>query len=188
MNREALYRLLEGYKAHVLVGHMHELEHGDHGGMHEHVNGAVCGAWWSGPICHDGTPNGYSVYDVKGTDIRWRYKSTGHPNDYQMRLYPRGADPAAPDEIVANVWNWGPGWTVVWYDRGERRGAMARRTGLDPLAVKLHTGDDKPQRREWVEPVPTDHLFYAAVTPGAAVRVEATDPFGNKYFADLAAV
>ncbi len=185
MNREELYRLLEGYRAHVLIGHMHETEHGVHGGVREHVNGAVCGAWWSGPICHDGTPNGYSVYHVKGDDIRWRYKSTGHAFDYQMRLYPRGADPSAPDEIIANVWNWDPSWTVVWYEGTDRRGAMSRRTGFDPLAVQLHRGEDTPARRTWVEPVPTDHLFYAPVAPDTVVRVEAKDPFGNTYSAEV---
>ncbi|NIP83327.1 MAG: hypothetical protein GWM90_30515, partial [Gemmatimonadetes bacterium] len=65
-NRDALYRVLEPYRAHVLSGHTHETEHHRHGGLVEHVNGAVCGAWWSGDICHDGTPNGYGVYEAAG--------------------------------------------------------------------------------------------------------------------------
>lgn len=178
-NREALYRLLEPFRAHILSGHTHEHEHVFEGGVHEHVHGTVCGAWWSGPICWDGTPNGYGVYEVRDEELRWRYKGTGLDGATRMRLYPRGADAAAPDETVANVWEWDPEWRVAWYEDGERRGEMMRRPGLDPLAVRLHTGPDLPPRRTWVEPMHTDHLFRARPSPGAReVRVEATDRWG----------
>lgn len=181
-NREALYRLLEPFDAHVLCGHTHETEHVFHGRMHEHVNGTVCGAWWSGPICADGTPSGYTVYEIDGSGVSWRYKSTGYAIDHQMRLYPHGSDPKAPDDIVANVWDWDPSWQVVWYEDGEPRGAMTRRLGTDPLSVRLHTGPDLPPRRPWVEPYATDHLFFApAARRAREVRVEATDRFGRVY-------
>ena len=77
LNRELLYRLLEPYDAHVLSGHTHETEHRQEHGVQEHIHGTVCGAWWTGPICADGTPNGYAVYDVAGSEVRWRYKATG---------------------------------------------------------------------------------------------------------------
>ncbi|WP_457651156.1 calcineurin-like phosphoesterase C-terminal domain-containing protein [Rhodocaloribacter sp.] len=183
-NREALYRLLEPFDAHLITGHTHENEHVFEHGTHEHVCGTVCGAWWSGDICYDGTPNGYAVFEARGEELRWRYKSTGRDAGHQMRVYGRGADPKAPDEIVANVWDWDPAWTVVWYENGERKGAMARRTGTDPLSERLHRGPDKPEHRPWVEPVPVEHLFYAPVAPDAAdVRVEATDRFGRTYTA-----
>jgi hypothetical protein len=146
------------------------------------VIGATCGAWWSGPICYDGTPKGYAVYEVDGTDIRWRYQSTGHDANHQMRLYPAGSDPSAPDEIVANVWDADDEWTIVWYEDGVRKGEMAQRTGTDPLSEELHRGETMPERRPWVDPVPTNHLFYAPVSEDAqSVRVEATDRFGRTY-------
>ena len=186
MNREALYRLLEPYEAHILTGHTHESEHVYEQGTHEHVTGAICGAWWSGDICWDGTPNGYCVYDVDGESISWRYKSTGHPPSHQMRLYEAGSDPTAPDEMVANVWDWNPDWAVRWYADGEPRGSMARRLGVDPLSVELHAGDDLPPRRTWVDPRPTHHMFYAPVDPGIReVRVEAVDGFGRRYTESL---
>jgi len=186
MNRAALYRLLEPYRAHVLAGHTHESEHGFTQGVHEHVSGTVCGAWWSGPICGDGTPSGYSVYEIDGESVSWYYQATGQEATHQLRVYPRGADPAAPDEIVANVWNWDPEWTVVWYEGGERRGAMAQRRGRDPLSVKLHAGPDLPPRRPWVEPYVTDHLFYAPVPADArAVRVQVVDRFSRVFDAAL---
>ena len=182
MNREALYRLLEPFEAHILTGHTHECEHVFEQGTHEHVTGAVCGAWWSGPICHDGTPNGYCVYNVRGEEVRWRYKATGQAPDHQMRVYPPGVDREAPGELVVNVWNWDPAWTVRWFADGEPRGVMERRRGLDPMSVELHTGPDLPPRRTWVEPVPTDHLFRAGLTGDEmVVTVEAKDRFGRVY-------
>lgn len=184
LNRSGLYELLEPFNAHVLSGHTHESEHVFEGGVHEHVHGTTCGAWWSGPICFDGTPNGYGVYEVRGEELRWYYKSTGHGRDYQVRLFSKGADPEAPDEVVANVWNWDPEWKVVWYEDGVFKGPMARRTGLDPLSVRLHSGPELPLKRPWVEPRRTDHLFYAPVSPSAReIRVEATDRFGVLYTA-----
>ena len=184
-NREALYRLLEPFEAHIITGHTHENEYIYENGLHEHIVGTVCGAWWSGDICHDGTPNGYAVYEVSGETVEWRYKATGRSDDHQMRLYPPGRDPEAPDEMVANVWDADEDWTVVWYEDGVRTGRMARRLGTDPRSEEEHRGDDIPEHRPWVQPVPTNHLFYAPVDPDARVHVEATDPFGRTYDAEL---
>ncbi|HSR67247.1 MAG TPA: calcineurin-like phosphoesterase family protein [Acidobacteriota bacterium] len=185
-NRQALYHLLEPFQAHIVSGHLHESEHMFEGGVHEHISGAVCGAWWSGPICHDGTPMGYAVYQVDGEDLSWRYQSTGKPPEHQMRLYPPGSDPLAPEEVVANIWDWDPKWKVTCYQDGQAGGPMARRIGLDPLSVQLHTGHDLPAKNSWVEPMPTGHLFYAPVAPGVRrITVEAVDRFGRTYREDL---
>ncbi len=181
-NRAALYERLEGYPTHVISGHTHENEHVFEGSLHEHVHGTTCGAWWSGPICHDGTPAGYGIYEAHGEQLRWTYKATGQPLDHQLRVYAPGADPTAPDEIVANVWNWDPKWTVEWVADGVPRGPMARRNGYDPLSVALHKGPELPARRTWVEPGRTDHLFYAPVGPEVReVDVRATDRFGRTF-------
>lgn len=181
-NRAALYELLAPYRAHVISGHTHENEHVFEGGVHEHILGTVCGAWWTGPACQDGTPPGYGIFDVRGEEIRWTHKATGHPLDHQMRIYAPGSDTNAPDEIVVNVWNWDPEWLVEWTADGEPRGPMARRNGLDPLSMQLHAGPTRPAKRSWIEPAPTDHLFYAPVAPTTrAVQVRATDRFGRTY-------
>jgi hypothetical protein len=181
-NRAAVYELLRRFKAHVVSGHTHDNEHVFEGGVHEHVHGTVCGAWWSGPICHDGTPCGYGVFDVSGESLSWTHKGTGKPLDHQVRVYAPGSDKAAPDEVVANVWNWDPKWTVEHVVDGVPRGPMGRRTGFDPLAVELMTGPTLPKKNSWADPQRTDHLFYAPVA--ATVRevvVRATDRFGRTF-------
>jgi hypothetical protein len=183
-NRDVLYRLLEPFRVHILAGHIHESEHLFEGGRHEHVVGAVCGAWWSGPICADGTPCGYAVYEIDGDDVRWRQKGTGLGADQQIRVYPRGAEPTMPTAFVANIWDWDPAWKIVWYENGERKGMPIARRGTDALSVELHQGDDKPRRRTWVEPYPIDHRFLVPASAGARnVTIEATDRFGRVYVA-----
>jgi hypothetical protein len=179
-NREALLRLLEPYRAHVFSGHMHETELVEHGTVREHTLGAVCGAWWSGDICWDGTPNGFGEIEVRGDELQVRYRATGRPASVQMALYPAGADSAAPEEVVANVWAWDPRWTVTWYENGERRGRMVRRPSHDPRAVREQRGAELPARRKWVEPARTSHLFFAPVAAATReIMVEATDPWGQ---------
>ena len=182
-NREALYRLLEPYRAHVLAGHTHELEHIFAGGVHEHVHGTVCGAWWSGDICYDGTPNGYGVYEVAGPELRWRYQPTGHPADHQLRMYRAGG----PDRAH------GPGGECVGLGSGvDGRLVRGRGPARTTLAadrarsgrVRTQTGPTLPPRRTWVEPTPAAHLFYVALPTAARdIRVEATDRWGRVYVA-----
>ncbi len=185
-NRQYLYEVLAPYNAHIMTGHTHELEHVFEGGAHEHVCGALCGAWWTGDIMRDGGPNGYMVFNVRGEELRWQYKATGQPLEHQLRVYPAGSDPKAPAEIIANVWNWDPSWQVYWIEDGIRKGQMARRTGTDPLSEQQHRGADKPSIRGWVEPAPTHHMFYAPASPNAeSIRVEAIDPWGRTYTATV---
>jgi hypothetical protein len=181
-NRHELYRLLEPYKAHIMSGHTHFNEKVKQGNVMEHVHGTVCGAWWSGPICYDGTPNGYGVYEVKGSDVQWYYKSTGKDKKHQFRHYLPGTDPAKPDQLSVNVWNADEAWKIVWLEDGIRKGAMRQETAFDPLSVELHSGKEKPERRPWVDPQLTDHLFAASITPQARqVTIEVTDRFGHVY-------
>jgi hypothetical protein len=180
-NRDALVRLLEPFRARAISGHTHESDYRTEGAVIEHNIGTVCGAWWTGNICYDGTPNGYAVFAVDGASIRWRYQATGLDPAYQIRAYARGRDLRAPEEIVANIWGWDPSWTVTYVVDGEPKGLMARRRGYDPVSVALHLGPDKPAKRAWIEPVVSDHLFYAPVPAGASVVVEARDGWGNTY-------
>lgn len=181
-NREQLYKLLEPFKAHVMSGHTHFNDNMPQGNLYEHCHGTVCGAWWSGPICSDGTPNGYGVYSVNGSELSWRYKSTGKPAEHQFRIYQPGKHPRYPEFHSVNLWNWDKDWTLTWYEDGIRKGEMLRITATDPLSIGLHTGSELPERRPWVEPTLNDHMFFFKPDPSASrLVVEATDPFGNVY-------
>ncbi len=178
-NRRELYRLLEPYKAHIMSGHTHfneKLVTGNN--LIEHVHGTVCGAWWTGPICFDGTPSGYGVYEVNGSDIQWYYKATGHAKQHQLRIYPVGAIKEKPEHLAVNVWNWDPAWQVEWFEDGKSMGQMQQETAFDPLSVELHLGAAKPARHKWVEPHLTDHLFFARPSASAQrIAVQVTDRF-----------
>ncbi len=185
-NREQLYKILAPYKIHIMSGHTHMNEKWEEGNIMEHVHGTVCGAWWTGPICSDGTPEGYAVYEIKGNDVSWFYKSTGKPKDYQLKIYPKGFLKTAPDEVVANVWNWDKQWKIEWFEDGVAKGIMEQRTDFDPWTVELYAGPQLPKKHKWVDPTLTDHLFFAKPSPTAKViKVVATDRFGKKYSQEI---
>jgi len=180
VNREALYELIEPWPARFVCGHLHEVETLRDGNAAIDTCGALCGAWWTGPICSDGSPRGFMIYTIDGESITRRYRALGEPAETRMRLYPPGADPERPGAVVANIWEADARWRVVRYEDGERRGPMPRHDGFDPLAVQLFRGDDRPARRSWVEPMPTAHLFSAVPSPGAReIVVEASGPAGE---------
>ncbi|GAB4109230.1 MAG: calcineurin-like phosphoesterase family protein [Thermoflexibacter sp.] len=181
-NRQMLYRLLEGYKAHIIAGHMHFSERLTDGNVSIYVAGAACGAWWTGDICYDGTPNGYAVYEVDGSQFTASYKTTGKPIDHQMRLYGAGSDKSAPNEFIANIWDADNTWKIFWYEDGMKKGMMAQRIGSDPLSVEKHFGNKLPQKHTWVEPQQTSHLYYAPFAKDAKeIRIEAISSTGKTY-------
>lgn len=181
-NRRQLYKMLEPFQAHIMSGHTHVNEKWEEGNIIEHVHGTVCGAWWTGPICTDGSPSGYGVYQVDGGNISWYYKGTGKPATYQLKVYPKGANKDFPESIIANVWNWDKKWKIEWWEDGIAKGAMEQKVGLDPFAIELFAGPDLPKKHKFVDPTLTDHLFFAQPSAQAkTIVVKATDRFGNEY-------
>jgi hypothetical protein len=179
-NRDFLYRLVEPFETHFLAGHTHDQEHVFRHGTHGHILGTVCGAWWSGHLAGDGSPNGYGVYEARGEEIRWHYKVTGQSAETQLRAYARGAVPEAPAEVAVNAWDWDPTWEVTLWQNGMRRGPMAPRVALDPLVLERFVPELLPARRQWVRPYPTEHLLFAPVEADArGLTVEARDRFGQ---------
>lgn len=181
-NREQLYKILAGYKVHFMSGHTHFNDTWEKANMMEHNHGTVCGAWWTGPVCGDGTPSGYGVYEVNGSELKWYYKSTGLPKEHQLVLFGKGKSKEYPDEIVANVWNWDSKWKVEWFEDGVAKGEMIQRVALDPLAVELYAGPELPKKHKFVEPTLADHMFFAKPSAKAKeVEVKVTDRFGEIY-------
>ncbi|MCZ7602552.1 MAG: calcineurin-like phosphoesterase family protein [Melioribacteraceae bacterium] len=182
VNKELLYDLLKPYKSIFVCGHTHESQYITDGNSEVHVCGAVCGGWWTGPICYDGTPNGYSIYKINGDKISWQYKSTGLPLSHQLRIYKPNSEHNTTDELIANVWGYDKHWKVEWYEDGVLKGEMENRIGFDPFSVTLHDGDDKPVKRTWVNPVKNDHMFYAKPSKSAMkLSVKVTDRWGRVF-------
>lgn len=183
-NRNELYSVLKPYTAHICTGHEHYGENfilADN--LMEHVHGPLSGLFWQSFYSSDGLPWGYYVYEVDGTDIRWRYKAVGMDPKVQFSAFETGADPARPECIIANVWNYDPKWKVEWYENGEYKGEMTRFRGWDRNIV-----NDVENRREkefswkYVGAGPCEHMFCA--TPsycGAPVEIRVTDRFGEVY-------
>ena len=126
VNTLRLFDILDGYTVRFVTGHTHKLFNVtpdapivDGHNFREYNSGSVCASWWwSGnltPGIHigtDGTPGGYGIWDVTGTDFQCLYKSTGWPEEYQFRSYDLNnvhfsmADvPLMPSDISASVKN-----------------------------------------------------------------------------------
>jgi hypothetical protein len=181
-NRRFLFDLLKPFKAHLLTGHTHYNENRTEGGVYEHIHGALCASWWSTPLCDDGTPGGYGVYEIDGTEVKWYYKSIGHSKDHQFRAYNRGSYLKKPKDIAVNVWNWDKDWKVTWYEDGIMKGEMRQEVDFDAGASALMAGKDKPKVYPWIEPRLTDHLFFATPSDDAReVTIEVRDRFGKIY-------
>lgn len=185
MNAGALFSLLKGHKkSHIISGHMHfnrNIEHQE--GPLEHNTGAVCGTWWRGDVCLDGTPMGYGVYEVDGTDVSWYYKSSGFDKEHQLRAYKPGSKADQPLAVVANVWNWDSEWSVELYEDGVKTADMTHFEGYDRAAYEL-CSDKLKVVYSWIAPITTPHLFWAEPkNPEAVLEVRATDRFGRTFVA-----
>lgn len=188
-NNQALYDILEGYKVRILSGHTHnnyvttitaEIE--------ENTLGAVCGAFWTGDLCNDGSPRGYAVYEIDGNKISdWYYKGTHHDRDYQMKLYSPGnaVTVSRQDGIIANIFSWHSNWTVTVSENGGAASILSPNIKeIDRDAYDYMDGTDKPAYRPTVaDPEKNnDHMFYyKPSTNWTSVKIEATDPYGNTY-------
>lgn len=191
-NNTALYALLEGYQAQILSGHTHW--HGNvsiSANITEHIHGAACGAFWSGNISRDGSPNGYGVYEISGNKVtNYYFKATGKDKGYQIKLYPTNAWSLRKDDVIANIWNWHTDWkSVKVYENGVDKGPMPlfeEKNAKDPYARWLLDLSGSIVNDDAADAIITDHLFYYRPTqPDALIKVVATDSYGNTYSAEI---
>ncbi|WP_438382371.1 metallophosphoesterase [Asaia sp. BMEF1] len=76
INTREVLAALKGYNVlAVLQGHTHVLEYVRHNGILFITGGAISGNWWEGR--HLGTPEGYMMVHVDGSEIRTEYKTYG---------------------------------------------------------------------------------------------------------------
>ncbi|HVK97348.1 MAG TPA: calcineurin-like phosphoesterase family protein [Flavisolibacter sp.] len=180
-NNAELYQILEGRQVHIMSGHTHYHVNIIKDNIYEHNHGTVCGAWWTGAICGDGTPNGYGVYKVKGKELSWHYQSTGKTAEHQMSIYANNVN-SSEKQVLVNIWNYDPEWKTEYWVDGVNKGALEQIEGFDPIAYATLLGPDLPNQRAFAEPKKTNHLFKAIIPATAKeIRVVATDRFGKMY-------
>lgn len=180
MNNKALYRILDGYNVHIMSGHSHmQWNTRISENIMEHTHAAACGAWWQGDVAVDGTPIGYTVYDIDGEDVSWRFRGVGLDWDEQFRMYRQG------DTVIVNVFNYDEEWKVELYEDGINRGQMEQYWGYDPYARSIYS--ESKVKISWIRPGLTRHLFRKKVAgPDSSVKVVVTDRFGRVYEKSLA--
>ena len=179
-NKAPLYAMLEPYNTLILSGHMHTADYEQISDNIAEINVAgLCGAWWCGPVCIDGSPAGFKHFTMNGDTTEWIYKGCGHPLDYQMKLYVD--DPLHKGYVVANVWDYDPLWKVEYFEDGVKVCDMERFKTQDPLARECYK-DPSSLKRTWVYAAPTENMFRARRSPKAKVlEVRVTDRFGRVY-------
>lgn len=129
-----LLELLHGRRVLVLAGHTHTQWHSFLGAdsgwrgmepLRQWVVGTASGSWWGGDpdadglptsTMKDGTPPGYGILHLNGTDYRIEYRVPGEPAGYQLRVVsPRHVVERERDQpIQVNVFN-GSVRTEVFY-------------------------------------------------------------------------
>jgi hypothetical protein len=182
-NNKELYAVLQDRKVHIMSGHTHYHRNVITNNIYEHNHGTVCGAWWTGPICGDGTPCGYGIYKVKGTELEWHYQSAGETADHQMKIFVENAD-STSKKVQVNIWNHDAAWKTEYWIDGDNKGSLEQFDGFDPQAYATLLGPELPKPRGFAEPRKTEHMFRATIPSTAReIKVVATDRFGKKYSA-----
>ena len=195
-NRDAILSLLKDYPhVKLMCGHTHYNQNFQITNpiqVEERITGAACGAWWHGVICADGTPNGYEVYEINGTDIVDNYyKSTRFDRSYQIRLHHGDAvfggeygayDYAlTSDYVVANVWNYDSSWRVGIYEDDVYMGEMTYRAYKPDAWAGGYMMGTLNRNPDNYSPSAAHEFIYKLHNPKAKVKVEAIDGFGNTY-------
>lgn len=180
-NNDELYGIIKGRNVHIMSGHTHYNVNVIRNGVYEHNHGTVCGAWWTGPICGDGTPCGYGVYRVKGNELSWHYQSTGKESSHQFSTHVV-QNGAQNKQVLVNIWNHDEAWKTSLTVDGVNKGSLEQTEGFDPQAYASLLGPELPKPRGFAEPKKTRHLFQATIPRDAKeIRIAATDRFGKTY-------
>ena len=211
--------LREFSTVHVLTGHTHiNYAVEEEPAIMEHNMAAICATWWwtgrngyaGNHICKDGSPGGYGVWKMNGTDIRWLFKSIGYKEDYQFRSYDLNtihitaashapnvsdgilspyagtyAQPRADNEVLINVWGYDSQWKIEVTENGENLEVFRVHT-LDPLhiisyeALRLNAGATPTRAFVSTE---TAHMFrVVASAPDTTLEIKVTDRFWECLF------
>ena len=206
--------IFEGYDVRFLSGHTHNIYHRTYNpNFKEHNSGAVCASWWwSGymtpgiHIAQDGTPGGYTVWTINGTERAHYYQAALQSPDYQFRAYDMNkvkevinADASSHstyqnkylkhiqgyDEnvILLNVWDYDEDWTITITENGTPLEVKEVGDRYDPLHIVAMTIPRmNKQNTETFSTCKWRHFFEAkASSADSPVTVTVTDRNGKVY-------
>ena len=204
--------LFEGYNVRYLSGHTHNFFYRAYNpNFVEYNSGSLCGSWWYSGLYHpglylaqDGTPGGYTVWTVNGTECTHYYKTACHPADHQFHAYDMNevkkvvtSDKAsnssytkyvnhvreyAENTILVNVWGHCDDWTVEITENGSPL-TVEHVSAYDPLHI---AGVSIPAYNNYANPDHTTdtwrHFFKAtASSADSDVTIKVTDSYGKVY-------
>ncbi len=218
-NASEFLAAINGYSnVHILTGHTHvNYAWENTSSIMEHNTAAVCATWWwtgrndyaGNHICKDGSPGGYSIWEMSGKDIKWQYKGIGHDKDYQFRAYDLNkchitpeayaphtteallkpyageyAQPSDKNEVLINVWGFDEKWKVEVTENGTPL-PVSRVDVKDPLHIISYDA-----LRLNVDATPTSdfatskssHMFKVTASNATnTLVIKVTDRFGRVY-------
>ncbi len=197
-DRDALLELLGDRPSVSFSGHMHSTEHhyleprlpgASREPHHHHVLTAVSGSWWSGPLdargiplaasC-DGTPNGWHVLSIDGTDYSTRFVSAREPAQIRIMLDVR--DGASGNEasgcrlsgqpitreslcnakLIVNVFDGGPRTRVECLISDGPPMVLTREPLADPFTQAVFASAGKT-KKDWVQAETSSHIWTTAL-------------------------
>ena len=211
--------IFEGYDVRFLSGHTHNIYHRTYNqNFKEHNSGAVCASWWwTGymtpgiHVAQDGTPGGYTVWTINGTEREHYYQAALQSADYQFRAYDMNkvkevidADATGHKDyqnkylphiqnydentILVNVWDFDEDWTISISENGTPLEVEEVGDRYDPLHLVAMT----IPRMNWSSPTTTFstckwcHFFEAkASSADSPVTVTVTDRNGKVYTEEM---
>ncbi len=198
-----------GYNVHFVTGHTHRNYNalpgnsGNSTNFYEHNVSAICSDWWwSGAkspgylMAPDGTPCGYSVWNISGKDLKWIYKTAGKDENFQFRSYDLNMlDFSAADvtggvsskysgdfnkmiadysgnkknEVLLNIWNYNTKWTVSVKTADGKELPVSHVSAYDPLHIKANVFKrwSSSDTSKPIGSTTLDHHFFKVVAPDA---------------------
>lgn len=171
-NGQQVIDALAGFKnVKVMSGHTHiNYRVSKQEAISEFNIGAISATWWwtgragyaNNHICRDGSPGGYGIWEIEGTNQKMYYKGIGLSRDYQFRAYDLNtvqitADTYTPNanatfkakvpsyageyanknstnQVLLNVWGYNPKWKIVVTENGKVL-PIQQTTKKDPLHI-----------------------------------------------------